>query len=72
MRSTVPKMELDSAFEAKEELAHAIRDSLQQTMGSYGYVEMEKAAKASERAGDSRLKQAREKRDRPRINTPTH
>jgi len=36
VRSTVPKMELDSAFEAKEELAHAIRDSLQQTMGSYG------------------------------------
>jgi len=36
VRSTVPRMELDSAFEAKEELAHAIRDSLQQTMGSYG------------------------------------
>lgn len=36
MRSTVPKMELDMAFEAKEELAHAIRDSLQQTMGTYG------------------------------------
>jgi regulator of protease activity HflC (stomatin/prohibitin superfamily) len=36
VRSTVPRMELDSAFEAKEELAHAIRDSLQQTMGTYG------------------------------------
>jgi hypothetical protein len=30
VRSTVPKMELDAAFEAKTELAHAIRDSLQQ------------------------------------------
>lgn len=38
VRSTVPKMELDMAFEAKEELAHAIRDSLQQTMGTYGYT----------------------------------
>ncbi|KAM3572520.1 hypothetical protein VYU27_005494 [Nannochloropsis oceanica] len=38
VRSTVPRMELDSAFEAKEELAHAIRDSLQQTMGTYGYT----------------------------------
>ena len=38
VRSTVPKMELDSAFEAKEELAHAIRDSLQQIMSGYGYA----------------------------------
>lgn len=29
-RSTVPRMELDAAFEAKEDLAHSIRDSLQQ------------------------------------------
>jgi len=31
-------MELDAAFEAKEELAHAIRDSLSQTMSNYGYA----------------------------------
>lgn len=30
-------MELDHAFEAKDELAHSIRDSLQQTMSNYGY-----------------------------------
>ncbi len=37
VRSTVPKMELDSAFEAKEELAEAIKESLQHTMTGYGY-----------------------------------
>jgi regulator of protease activity HflC (stomatin/prohibitin superfamily) len=37
VRSTVPKMELDSTFEAKEEIAHAIRDSLQHIMKDYGY-----------------------------------
>jgi regulator of protease activity HflC (stomatin/prohibitin superfamily) len=29
VRSTIPRMELDAAFEAKDEIAHAIRDSLQ-------------------------------------------
>ena len=29
VRSTLPKMELDAAFEAKEEIAHAIKESLQ-------------------------------------------
>jgi len=29
VRSTIPKMELDAVFEAKEEIAHAIKESLQ-------------------------------------------
>lgn len=43
VRSSVPKLEVDAVFEAKEELAHAIRDALQQTMSNYGYVSRQPA-----------------------------
>lgn len=37
MRSQLPTLELDSVFEAKEELALAVKNALAQTMSNYGY-----------------------------------
>lgn len=37
MRSQLPTLELDSVFEAKEELALAVKNALTETMTSYGY-----------------------------------
>jgi regulator of protease activity HflC (stomatin/prohibitin superfamily) len=37
MRSELPKLDLDSAFEAKEELALAVKAALRDTMTGYGY-----------------------------------
>lgn len=37
VRSTLPKLDLDEAFEAKTELAHAVRDQLAAVMAEYGY-----------------------------------
>lgn len=37
LRSTLPKMELDAAFEAKEEIAHAVKEQLEAVMESYGF-----------------------------------
>jgi len=37
MRSELPTLELDSVFEAKEELALAVKNALAKTMSSYGY-----------------------------------
>jgi hypothetical protein len=37
MRSQLPTLELDSVFEAKEELAVDVKNSLTETMTSYGY-----------------------------------
>lgn len=37
MRSQLPNLELDSVFEAKEELALAVKNALADTMTGYGY-----------------------------------
>lgn len=37
MRSQLPTLELDAVFEAKEELALAVKNALAETMTSYGY-----------------------------------
>ncbi len=37
VRATLPRMLLDEAFEAKDDIAHAIKTSLQTCMGTYGY-----------------------------------
>lgn len=37
IRSTVPRMELDKAFESKDDIAKAVLESLQQVMKDYGY-----------------------------------
>jgi hypothetical protein len=38
VRATLPRMDLDEAFEAKDEIAHAIKTSLQASMHDYGYL----------------------------------
>jgi len=37
MRSQLPTLELDAVFEAKEDLAAAVKEALSQTMAQYGY-----------------------------------
>lgn len=37
MRSQLPTLELDAVFEAKEELALAVKNALAETMTTYGY-----------------------------------
>jgi len=37
MRSQLPTLELDAVFEAKEELALAVKNALADTMTGYGY-----------------------------------
>jgi regulator of protease activity HflC (stomatin/prohibitin superfamily) len=37
MRSQLPTLELDKVFEAKEELALAVKNALAVTMTTYGY-----------------------------------
>lgn len=37
IRSTVPRMELDQAFESKDDIAKAVYDQLQNVMKDYGY-----------------------------------
>lgn len=37
MRSQLPTLELDAVFEAKEELALAVKNALSETMSNYGY-----------------------------------
>uniref|UniRef100_A0A7S1V9W2 Band 7 domain-containing protein n=1 Tax=Grammatophora oceanica TaxID=210454 RepID=A0A7S1V9W2_9STRA len=37
VRSELPLLELDAVFEAKEELALAVKNALSETMGAYGY-----------------------------------
>lgn len=37
MRSELPSLELDSVFEAKEELALTVKNALAETMTNYGY-----------------------------------
>ena len=37
LRAELPKLELDAVFEAKEDLAIAVKNSLSSTMTAYGY-----------------------------------
>jgi regulator of protease activity HflC (stomatin/prohibitin superfamily) len=37
IRSTIPRMELDQAFESKDDIAQAVLDQLQSLMKDYGY-----------------------------------
>lgn len=37
IRSTVPRLELDQAFESKDDIAHAVLEQLQAVMKDYGY-----------------------------------
>ncbi|GAX77666.1 hypothetical protein CEUSTIGMA_g5109.t1 [Chlamydomonas eustigma] len=38
VRASVPKMNLDDVFEAKEEIAHTIKDELTKSMAGYGFL----------------------------------
>lgn len=38
IRSTVPRLELDAAFESKDDIAKAVFDQLQNVMKDYGYA----------------------------------
>lgn len=38
IRSTVPRMELDQAFESKDDIAQAVLEQLQNVMKDYGYA----------------------------------
>jgi regulator of protease activity HflC (stomatin/prohibitin superfamily) len=41
IRSTVPRLELDSAFESKDDIARAVFEQLQNVMKDYGYGELD-------------------------------
>jgi len=56
MRSQLPTLELDSAFEAKEDLALAVKTALSETMSNYGYQIMN--ALITDLDPDNRVKQA--------------
>lgn len=56
MRSQLPTLELDAVFEAKEELALAVKNALQVTMGEYGYQILQ--ALITDIDPDIRVKQA--------------
>ena len=38
VRASVPKMNLDDVFEAKEEIAHTIKEELTKSMSGYGFI----------------------------------
>ncbi|KAL7535839.1 hypothetical protein ACHAXR_006764 [Thalassiosira sp. AJA248-18] len=56
MRSQLPTLELDSVFEAKEELAMAVKNALSETMSEYGYQILQ--ALITDIDPDNRVKQA--------------
>jgi len=56
MRSQLPTLELDAVFEAKEELALAVKNALQETMSEYGYQILQ--ALITDIDPDVRVKQA--------------
>jgi regulator of protease activity HflC (stomatin/prohibitin superfamily) len=56
MRSQLPTLELDAVFEAKEELALAVKNALSETMSSYGYQILQ--ALITDIDPDIRVKQA--------------
>lgn len=56
MRSQLPTLELDAVFEAKEELALAVKNALQETMSDYGYQILQ--ALITDIDPDNRVKQA--------------
>lgn len=56
VRSILPTMELDQAFEAKEELAIGVQDALKETMESYGYKIIQ--ALITDLTPDTRVKNA--------------
>lgn len=56
VRSIIPTMELDRAFEAKEEVAMKVKESLQQTMNEYGYAIIQ--ALITDLTPDARVKNA--------------
>lgn len=56
MRSQLPTLELDAVFEAKEELALAVKNALSDTMSEYGYQILQ--ALITDIDPDNRVKQA--------------
>jgi len=56
MRSQLPTLELDAVFEAKEELALAVKNALSETMSDYGYQILQ--ALITDIDPDIRVKQA--------------
>lgn len=56
MRSQLPTLELDAVFEAKEELALAVKNALSVTMSDYGYQILQ--ALITDIDPDNRVKQA--------------
>lgn len=56
MRSQLPTLELDAVFEAKEDLALAVKNALQVTMSEYGYQILQ--ALITDIDPDNRVKQA--------------
>jgi regulator of protease activity HflC (stomatin/prohibitin superfamily) len=56
MRSELPTLELDAVFEAKEELANAVKTALSQTMEDFGYTILQ--ALITDLDPDNRVKQA--------------
>lgn len=56
MRSQLPTLELDAVFEAKEELALAVKNALQEQMSEYGYQILQ--ALITDIDPDNRVKQA--------------
>jgi len=56
MRSQLPTLELDAVFEAKEDLALAVKNALQETMSEYGYQILQ--ALITDIDPDNRVKQA--------------
>mmetsp|Transcript_26602 Transcript_26602/g.48204 ORF Transcript_26602/g.48204 Transcript_26602/m.48204 type:complete len:281 (-) Transcript_26602:300-1142(-) len=56
MRSQLPTLELDAVFEAKEDLALAVKNALSETMSDYGYQILQ--ALITDIDPDNRVKQA--------------
>lgn len=56
MRSQLPTLDLDAVFEAKEDLALAVKNALQETMSEYGYQILQ--ALITDIDPDNRVKQA--------------
>lgn len=56
MRSQLPTLELDAVFEAKEDLALAVKNALSETMSEYGYQILQ--ALITDIDPDNRVKQA--------------
>ena len=68
MRSQLPTLELDAVFEAKEDLALAVKNALQETMSGYGYQILQ--ALITDIDPDQRVKNAMNEINSAKVSVP--